>query len=702
MFASDQNVGALIAAFMDLGEKRKTLAALQSPECGFRELPCGVWTWTCEQEPLTEAVQAPRGSAFALSAVMGLPFVRLRAALPEEFFGGSVGQALGRRAGLSVHGLQEARDANVLAMSQLAAAFSCCGSRPQPTIPAFDTAVERPQTTAPREQRLGKQQPQEAAQQRGYSQATPSRLVGTALALAFMSNAKTLSVVELARRTSAASAFFAGVTVPNTMHGFDSLLSAFLVMLAPGNLSSRGDWLSKARLWRLIFLQQQDGGWRMTDSLAFALEAHAGKRPANVPKRSKLLDLIGVIFGDTELGDAIDDALTSSDDGGSDGSDGEATPSKTKPLTDCPLTFSATALRRRMPSELLRVNERYEAAKAKQAALRTKPRADALVAVSQAGDAARVQMKQPVANAVERSKPLQSAAPQAELSMNLGTCFSILGRPFTPFEHPVRVLDQRAQPVRRNAGSDLTLDTSASESVLSVSGYSSVKRVRMPARVPVERIWCTALALAVLEEADSCWLADDEAEPERTVVDLGRAFLKAQSRESHRLRRLLAKDVLPEAAEKARSAWKRIQAAYVAQLCVPSLRDEPTPCRCLLALTRAPFAVRFASRSRATDVINKFNALTHLQRASSRVVRSCMIDHSTFAVFLDTAGYLARWQRFSALPFSRALFCACVLTFCALLHAAAVILITLVLSTLLTSIWFYCESARSPSVLGRC
>ena len=62
------------------------------------------------------------------------------------------------------------------------------------------------------------------------------------------------------------------------------------------------------------------------------------------------------------------------------------------------------------------------------------------------------------------------------------------------------------------------------------------------------------------------------------------------------------------------------------------------------------------------DVINKFKALTHLQRASARVVRSVMTDHSTFAVFLDTAGYLARWQRF-------------------------MILITLVLSTLLTSIW---------------
>ena len=617
---------------MDLGEKRKTLAALQSTECGFQELPGGVWTWTCEQEPLTAAVQAPQGSAFALSSVMGLPFVRLRAALPEEFFDGSVGQALGRRAGLSVNGLQEAREDNIQAMKQLAAAFSCCGPAPQPTIPAFDEAVEPAPTTAPRVQRLGKQLPL-WLQQRGGTQATPSRLVGTALALAFMSNAKTLSVVELARRTAAASAFFAGVTVPNTKHGFDSLLSSFLVMLSSGNLSSRGDWLEKARLWRLIFLQQPDGGWRMTDSLAFALEAHAGKRPDHVPKRSKLLDLIGLITGDSALDDLIDDALTSSDDGGGSGSDGNAPPNKAKakPLTDCPLTFSATALRRRMPPDLLRVNQRYEAAKAKEAALRATPRADALVAVGRADHAARLRQQA----AVERSMPLQSAAPGAEMSMNLVTCISILGRPFTPFEHPVRAVVQKAQPVR-SAGSEYT---SASESVVSVSGYANAKRVRAPARIPVERIWCTALALSVLEESDSSWLVDDEAEPERTVVDLGRAFLKAQSRESHRLRRLLSKGVLSEAAEKSRSAWKRLQLAYVAQL-------------------------------RDADVLNKFTALTHLQRASSRVVRSCMIDHSTFAVFLDTAGYLARWQRF-------------------------MILITLVLSTLLTSIWFYCASAQA-------
>ncbi len=37
---------------------------------------------------------------------------------------------------------------------------------------------------------------------------------------------------------------------------------------------------------------------------------------------------------------------------------------------------------------------------------------------------------------------------------------------------------------------------------------------------------------------------------------------------------------------------------------------------------------------READVVNRFTALTHIQRGSARVVRSMMTDHSTFATFL--------------------------------------------------------------------
>ena len=611
-----QNLGALIASIMDLGEKRKTLAALQTPECGFQELPGGVWTWTCEQEPLTEAVQAPRGSAFALSAVMGLPFVRLRAALPEDYFAGAVGAALGRRAGLSVRGLQDAHDENVAAMKRLAAEFSCCAppAKPQKQIPAFkgtkygdsdpednspnyQAMLPRPKGVVgpiplPKSRRAPSPDEMPAPPRLGKpagadARPTPSRLVGTALALAFCANAKTLSVVELARRTAAASAFFNGVIVPGTMHGFDDLLARFKVLLAPGNLSSRGDWLEKARLWRLILLQQPDGSWRMTDSLAFAFEAHPGKRPKHVPKRSKLLDLIGLFTGDAGLDAIIDEALSDGDDDDSDDSSGSEDGAGFKKSYDCPLTFSAVAMRKRLPRELLAVNARYEAAKAEAEAREKAARRTAEAAAREARRAAR--RAEELVAAVRKPEP-QPALPFAAGSLggSLGAFFSAL--PFAALESapaepapPARLRRPGVTPNSMSTGGES--GRSGSHSGGHGGENAEQRRSRLPRRVPVERIWSTVLALSVLEESDSSWLADDEAEPERTVVDVGRAFLARQARESRRVRRLLRSGVLAEAAEKARKDWKRITEAHVAQLCVPR---SALLLRCMLVLTVAP------------------------------------------------------------------------------------------------------------------
>jgi hypothetical protein len=126
----------------------------------------------------------------------------------------------------------------------------------------------------------------------------------------------------------------------------------------------------------------------------------------------------------------------------------------------------------------------------------------------------------------------------------------------------------------------------------------------------------------------------------RTIVDAGRDFLEAQSRADKRMKKLLKTGELRAAAKKARHAWKAIQ-----NYNVTLVRDA--------------------------DIITRFTTLTHIQRASARVVRSMMTDHSTFATFLDTDGYMSRWQRF-------------------------MILVTVVLSTLLTSIWFYCAFSHSP------
>jgi hypothetical protein len=154
--------------------------------------------------------------------------------------------------------------------------------------------------------------------------------------------------------------------------------------------------------------------------------------------------------------------------------------------------------------------------------------------------------------------------------------------------------------------------------------------------VPIERIWTTVLAVETLRELRCSWLVDDEAEVARTIVDAGFDFLIAQAHADRRVRRLLRSGALFDAARRARRDWAALQRSAVGQL-------------------------------RDADLINRFTALTHLQRASARVVRSMCTDHSTFSTFLDVDGYIMRWQRF-------------------------MILITLVLSTLLVSIWFYCAS----------
>jgi hypothetical protein len=95
-----------------------------------------------------------------------------------------------------------------------------------------------------------------------------------------------------------------------------------MVMLGPeaGTLTQRGRWMQTARLWRFVLLQQADGSWNLTDSLAFALEAHEGRPPPKQKKeRGKGFQALVTLFvGDGDLDDNLDDAADdymSSDDG---------------------------------------------------------------------------------------------------------------------------------------------------------------------------------------------------------------------------------------------------------------------------------------------------------------------------------------------------------------------------------------------------
>ena len=680
-------VGAVVGYFLDAGERRTTLATLQQPEMGFEELPFGVWTWRCVQDPLERAVAAPSGSAMHLATVLGLPFVRLRAAVPECAFAGSVGQTLGRQAGLSVHGLQDAREENFAAMSELLQSFSCFARRKR--IPAFDdrgAATDKAGLARLSVQSNGLSPMARSLLRLGSerfvgddeSNEDAELIVGTAMVFAFMTVAKTLSVVEHARRLQAASAHFRGTTLPGIDHGFDALYRMFLVMLSPGNLSGRSDWLEKSRLWRLIMLQRSDGGFDLNQSMAFALQAHAGAKPPPKPKPSKLRALLGSLLGGDDLDDAMDDAL----DGALTSSDDEAeaevdtvtsgAAALASHAVDCPLTFSPAAIKHRLPPALAALNDEYYAEQKAEAVARLQREADdaerararvaaAVAEVEAAALHAQAQAAQPAAwpgqmvldmltsAAARLQRELDDLAkvastltpgPQLQRVQKMERAASrrltqLSSRFNLPYITPVRYADSTPRAAVAPPTSKVD-DTPHSTDSGAKSGRR--RRGRHLERLPVERIWSTVLALNVLEELDSCWQVDEDDESMATIVDKGRAFLHAQARANRRLRKLFKSGELFAAAERARKEWKAIQAHNVSML-------------------------------RDTETITRFTAFTHIQRGSARIVRSMMTDHSTFATFLDTDGYIMRWQRF-------------------------MVLVTLVLSTLLTSIWFYCAGPQ--------
>lgn len=91
---------ALPARRWDSRHAASVVDQLKTDRLGFIEHPCGAWTWSFSQQPLPGPVGLLSGGAVDVAGIVGVPFVRLRVALPEDLFPGVVAESLGRRAGM--------------------------------------------------------------------------------------------------------------------------------------------------------------------------------------------------------------------------------------------------------------------------------------------------------------------------------------------------------------------------------------------------------------------------------------------------------------------------------------------------------------------------------------------------------------------------------------------------------------------------
>ena len=324
------------------------------------------WLWRFSLDPLKTDVGAPTGPAVGITEMLGVPFARLRAALPDEMLPRwDLGTALGRARVLS----KEALESNLPLQRELAPRlFGSRKTAPGDTEAAPEAAIDTAaDVAAADEERL-------------------ELFVGTALVLAFLQVAQLVPVVELAKLKGAAKRYFGDFVTPAGWD-FDKTATDFVTLTSPGVMNGTRRWLPRARLWRLILSQSTEGYWDATTTTAFAVEARGLDEIADV--KPTLLKRLTLLCGScaveaTQLADGDADGMSSEGTldealaigqhakrtGKADGSDMEpvgtaadAAPAATRAgallghgaIADCPLTSSPEALTSSMPQRLAAV-----------------------------------------------------------------------------------------------------------------------------------------------------------------------------------------------------------------------------------------------------------------------------------------------------------------------------------------------------------
>jgi hypothetical protein len=128
-------LGATMGFVLDRRARQRAVTRLCQPEAGFRETEEGTWVWRFSLEELSEALAPPRGSAVVISAIIGMPFARLRAALPDDLVLSTMASALGRRSAFSVAGMSAALPAQKRLLRWLSAVGRRAPREPEEDAP---------------------------------------------------------------------------------------------------------------------------------------------------------------------------------------------------------------------------------------------------------------------------------------------------------------------------------------------------------------------------------------------------------------------------------------------------------------------------------------------------------------------------------------------------------------------------------------
>ena len=228
---------------------------LHSPECGHAKLGEGgtVDVWHFAQEPLEGDVDAVRGSYVEFAAVAGLPYGRLRCAVPEELLSGGTDAALrhvvGRRAGLDPRASQVVQAELSLRMN--------------PKARASMTKSDSRKTMLQEEAALGAEA------------LTHEHFMSTAMALALLEEKCLLPFTELHARRAATAALFIAAGVTSPLGSLDEAVEMLHLLFFKKSVNCKKRWLERACLWRLRLLAGSEcaGFWDATPGIALALGA---------------------------------------------------------------------------------------------------------------------------------------------------------------------------------------------------------------------------------------------------------------------------------------------------------------------------------------------------------------------------------------------------------------------------------------------